>query len=436
VYDLKKSFAFLAALMRHRFFAPLWLLLFSALALLIIRARENRSLTPILNAAALVMLIMPLVQIGRYALVTTREYRSASAERLPIKALTAPPGKDLPSVYFILLDTYMRSDALQRDMGFDNTAFVQELEGLGFAVPQCSRSNYSYTQASMVTALNMDYIDALKSELDANQVDMGVFALIKWSKVRQSLESAGYRTVAFDSGYEWSRIYDADAYLGLNRDTFAMQTMSRFEAMLVKSTLLRVYTDYAIRQSQTGLAQANSPFAEHIELERFILTRMPDLAADPAPKFVFAHVLIPHWPYVFLPDGSIRADPDFNQDDPTPEQLRQGYTDSVAFVNREVLAAVRKILAESATPPVIVIFGDHGLKADNRLQNFAAIYLPGARDAVYSNITPANYFRVIFNQVFNAGYDLVPDLSYDDVDPSDAQDMRLFPETAPGCPIE
>jgi len=212
--------------------------------------------------------------------------------------------------------------------------------------------------------------------------------------------------------------------------------MSRFEAMLVKSTLLRVYTDYAIRQSQTGLAQANSPFAEHIELERFILTRMPDLAADHAPKFVFAHVLIPHWPYVFLPDGSIRADPDFNQDDPTPEQLRQGYTDSVAFVNREVLAAVRKILAESATPPVIVIFGDHGLKADNRLQNFAAIYLPGARDAVYSNITPANYFRVIFNQVFNAGYDLVPDLSYDDVDPSDAQDMRLFPETAPGCPIE
>lgn len=435
VYDLKKSFAFLAAIMRHRFFAPLWLLLFGALALLVIRARENRALTPILNAAALVMLVMPLVQIGRYALVTTREYRSASAERLPVQALTVPPGKSLPSVYFILLDTYMRSDALQRDMNFDNTAFVRELEELGFAVPQCSRVNYSYTQASMVTALNMDYLDPLKAELEQNKIDMGVYALIKWSKVRQALESAGYRTVAFDSGYEWSRIYDADAYLGLNRDTLAMQTMSRFEAMLVKSTLLRVYTDYAIRQSQSGLAQANSPFAEHIELERFILTRLPNLAADPAPKFVFAHVLIPHWPYVFLPDGSIRADPDFNQDDPTPEQLRQGYTDSVAFVNREILAAVRRILAESATPPVIVIFGDHGLKADNRLQNFAAIYLPGAQDAVYATITPANYFRVIFNQQFAAGYPLLPDLSYDDVDPTDAQDMRAFPETAPGCPV-
>ena len=68
------------------------------------------------------------------------------------------------------------------------------------------------------------------------------------------------------------------------------------------------------------------------------------------------------------------------------------------------------------------------------LQNFAALYLPEGADGVYDTITPANYFRVIFNQVFDAGYDLLPDLSYDDVDPTDAQDMRIFPETAPHCP--
>jgi hypothetical protein len=434
VYDLKKSLPFLVDVMRHRFFAPLWLAATLAAIIAVLRARENRALTPILNIAAAAMLVMPLFQIGRYSLVASQEYRAAAGERLPVTALRAPEGKPLPSVYFLLLDTYMRSDALQRDMQYDNSAFVDKLKSLGFFVPNCSRSNYSYTQASMVSALNMDYMDALQAELEHNKLVMGVYALIKRGKVRQQLEALGYRTVAFDSGYEWSRLYDADAYLGLNRDTFAMQTMSRFEALLVKSTLLRVYTDYAIRESQSGLAQANSPFQEHIELERFILARLPDLAADPSPKFVFAHILIPHWPYVFLPNGSIRSDPEFDQDAPTPEQLRQGYTDSVAFVSDQIAADVERILAESQTPPVIVIFGDHGLKADNRLQNFAAIYLPEGTDGLYDIITPANYFRVIFNQVFDADYDLLPDLSYDDVDPTDAQDMRIFPETAPHCP--
>lgn len=433
VYDLKKSLPFLVEVMRHRFLAPLWLALLLAGVVLVLRSRENPRLTPILNIAAVVMLAMPLVQVGRFAMLTSRDYRAASGERLPAAPLTAPLDEPLPSVYFILLDTYMRSDALLRDYQYDNSAFVEKLEALGFYVPQCSRVNYSYTQASMVTALNMDYMDPLKAELEQNGLDMGVYALIKWSKVRQQLERLGYRTVAFDSGYEWSRLYDADVYLGLNRDTFAMQTMSRFEAMLVKSTLLRVYTDYAIRESQSGLAQANSPFDEHIELERFILARLPDLANDPSPKFVFAHILVPHWPYVFLPDGSIRSDPEFDHDHPTDEQLRQGYTDSVAFVSEQIGNVVEKILADSAVPPVIVVFGDHGLKGDNRLQNFAAIYLPEGSAELYPGITPVNYYRAAFNQVFDAGYELLPDISYDDVDPTDGVDMRVFTETAPEC---
>ena len=52
---------------------------------------------------------------------------------------------------------------------------------------------------------------------------------------------------------------------------------------------------------------------------------------------------------------------------------------------------------------------------------------------LYPTITPVNYYRVAFNQVFDAGYKLLPDISYDDVDPTDAVDMRVFPETAPEC---
>ena len=80
VYDLKKSLPFLAEIMRHRFLAPLWLALLLAGVALVLRSRENPRLTPILNIAAAVMLATPLVQVGRYALVTSQEFRAASGE--------------------------------------------------------------------------------------------------------------------------------------------------------------------------------------------------------------------------------------------------------------------------------------------------------------------------------------------------------------------
>jgi hypothetical protein len=230
----------------------------------------------------------------------------------------------------------------------------------------------------------------------------------------------------------WDSMKDADAYLGLNRDTFTLQSINPFEAMLVKSTILRIYTDNAIRQSQIGLAQANSPFREHIELERFILARLPDIASDPSPKFVYAHILIPHAPFVFLPDGTVRDDPNFDHSEPTKEQIRQGYTDSVAFLNNRLPTIIEQILARSKTPPVILLFGDHGLDGNNRLQNLTAIYLPGGRGHLYPSISPVNYFRIIFNEVFNTEYEPLPDSSYINIG-GDKTNMQISPETAPEC---
>lgn len=433
VYDLKRTILPLADLMRHRFLAPFFLMVLIVGVVLILRMRETIHLTAVFNLVGAALLIMSLGQLGLQALTSSRENRQASEVRLPVRPLNASPGQPLPSVYFILLDGYMRSDALLRDMQYDNSKFVQELENLGFYVPSCSRANYFYTQGTMTTALNMDDLGVLQAEIEQSGLQMDIFALIKHSKVRQQLEALGYKTVAFDSGYEWSRIRDADIYLGLNRDTYAMQSLNPFEAMLLKSTLLRIYTDETIKRSQAGLSQVNSPFNEHIELERFILARLPDLAKDPAPKFVFAHILIPHWPYIFLPDGSVRDDPNFDQYNPTDEQIRQGYVDSVAFVSSRITTVVKQILADSETPPIIVIFGDHGLEKENRLQNFTAIYLTGSNGDLYDTITPVNFFRVIFNRVFNAGYEILPDFSYLDIDPGEGVNIQPVTETAPEC---
>ena len=98
-------------------------------------------------------------------------------------------------------------------------------------------------------------------------------------------------------------------------------------------------------------------------------------------------------------------------------------------MNKKLTALVDTILAESATPPVIVIQSDHGSRdtADEdvfeardfsdeylrrRLRNFSAYYAPDANAAFYETITPVNTFRVILNEYFGAHYDILPDKSF------------------------
>ena len=83
---------------------------------------------------------------------------------------------------------------------------------------------------------------------------------------------------------------------------------------------------------------------------------------------------------------------------------------------------VPKIIANSATPPIIVIQGDHGptvpSSPQSRMSNLNVYYLPGANTQFMPSITPVNTFRVIFNAYFGQDLELLDDVSlysgYDD----------------------
>ena len=86
---------------------------------------------------------------------------------------------------------------------------------------------------------------------------------------------------------------------------------------------------------------------------------------------------------------------------------------------------IDEILARSSTPPIILLFGDHGPRmglfwedadaTDQReaLSNLAALHLPGGGDAnLYPGISPVNFFRVILSHYFGAALPLLEDRSY------------------------
>ncbi|MEN6530112.1 MAG: hypothetical protein ABFC97_09700, partial [Anaerolineaceae bacterium] len=95
-----------------------------------------------------------------------------------------------------------------------------------------------------------------------------------------------------------------------------------------------------------------------------------------------------------------------------------------------LIDVIDQILAESETPPVIIINGDHGIpRAAGRgaqFEIFNALYLGAANSSdLYSTISPVNTFRVVLNQLFSTDYPLMADESFT----FDADQGRYYPFT-------
>jgi hypothetical protein len=97
------------------------------------------------------------------------------------------------------------------------------------------------------------------------------------------------------------------------------------------------------------------------------------------------------------------------------EEGASHYRDQAIYVSSRMKEIVPKIIANSNTPPIIIIQGDHGPTVASspraRMSNLNAYFLPGAKSAIYPTITPVNSFRVIFNTYFGQSLKLLDDVS-------------------------
>lgn len=422
---------------RHRYLAPLYLAVLASGAWLILsRLRRVAALTPFFNIAAMAALLLPLLQVGSFGVTSAladRQVRAAPGE------LSIDQEAELPDIYYIILDTYTRGDILATDYGFDNQPFLNELREMGFYVAACSMSNYASTELSLSTSLNMDYLEKLASEFErpemlANNAQTSMPQLMRHSRVRSALEKIGYQTVAFETGYSWSSISDAASYLSPGGRDAPPGGLRLFELMLLENTAALPALDAFPSLLGDQAVGAYPYYNEHIERELFKLQELPEIPGLISPKFVFAHILIPHGPMVFAPDGAIRTDERFYQNEGqavNEEFEREGYVGQTEYINSRIAPILQEIIARSATPPVIILQGDHGL---GKMGILNAYYLPevDAEAALYPSISPVNTFRVVFNAYFGTNYPLLEDKSFF----SSADDrfhLRQVSETMEGC---
>lgn len=392
---------------RHRTLVPVWVAAACFVMWQMFRKKGNlASLTSMFNAAGLFLLIVPAYQLVAYPF-EARISESNNKKNMQMLALQADG--DMPDIYYIILDGYGRSDILKDTYGYDNSEFLSSLKGLGFYVVDCSQSNYAQTEFSLVSSLNYNYLDELGNQLISETIDRPALdSLIKHSALRQDLEGVGYKTVAFATGFDWTELDDADYYLS-PESSFAK--LNEFERLLITTTFARILQN----------ASLDDQYADpelYRERTLFTLDKLDKLAYIKGPKFVFVHLIVPHPPYVFGSTGET-VDP-VAVDAPRAERIR--YRDQAIYISSRMQEIVPKIIANSITPPIIIIQGDHGptvpSSPQQRMSNLSVYYLPGVDAHLQPRLTPVNTFRVILNAYFGQNLEMLDDLSlyssYDD----------------------
>jgi hypothetical protein len=405
---------------RHRLLLPMWTLLGIVGARLSLSIQDLKRWTTWLTVAGSLLILMTLATMLEYsfrsqrALLVTADQLADPATGTEIELQAS---LERPDVYFIVLDAYGRSDSLKRLFDIDNSTFLNDLEELGFYVGQCSRSNYSQTELAFASTLNMAYLDDLGHQFRPDRDDRTPLQpLITHSLVRRLFEVEGYETVAFETGFPFSEITDADRYHELEAEGI-LGGLTKFERLLVRSSLGLALVDAASilpKAPQVVQRHAVERDRERTLLVLDTLRGMP--GSSTLPRFVFAHIVSPHTPFVFGPDGYAKVDPYFTGLDSDRDGrflwYRVGYSDQIDYLHQRLIPLLRSIITNSNSPPYIILQGDHGPEeagSDDRMRILNAYYLPGGSELLYPEITPVNSFRVVFNEMASIDLPLLED---------------------------
>lgn len=369
------------------------------LGLIIRKVKQPATYTFWLNFIFLCFLLQPMFNIivGAYQQWSIEHPAKEAPANLAVNA-------SQPDIYYIILDAYGREDVLLNDLGYNNSEFLNALRQRGFYISDCSQSNYGYTEYSLSSSLNYNYLDKLTATSQYERV-----RLLKHSAVRSFLEANAYKTVAFPTGWVFTEWHDADFYPNF---PYKATLPTEYETFLMNTTLLRALNDFGL------LNQANSSYASPRNLRVLsLLSNIKQLHAVDEKLFVFAHLVLPHPPYSFDADGKPS---NFNEETATHQDVVDAYVNQVKFVNKEILDVIDVLLMDSNNLPVIIIQGDHGPPPElsptyyEKMPILNAYYLPGKPmdKLLYPSISPVNTFRVVLNSYFGENLPLLEDTSY------------------------
>lgn len=393
---------------RVRYLQLLWLSFFLYVFYKIYKSKKDLSkLVSFFTVAGSILITITSLPVASYFITKQRN------PLIQINSATIPISQDKihRDIYYIILDEYAGYNTLKTIFNYNNSEIYSFLKGKGFYINTESNSNYPITWLSLASSLNMNYIHAISGEKPLNEWKT-IYSLVQDNRVANFLKAQGYDFINVSSGTGPT-----------NHNSHATQNLcdngyNEFLLLLIQTSAMLPLQNYYVRYK----------VREKI-LDSF--SEIPKISAQSGnPKFVFAHIVCPHYPYVFGKNGEYVETPLLSGQ--FEWEGTETYLNQLTYVNGKIKETVDGILQNSKTAPIIIIQSDHGssytlggscdasykwdvadsIMINERMGIINAYYLPKGDSSIYQGITPVNTFRKIFNFYFNASFPILEDKSY------------------------
>jgi hypothetical protein len=325
---------------------------------------------------------------------------------------TTAPRRD---VWYIIFDRYGSDEALRLRYHKVNE-LTPWLESQGFVVLDDSHANYGRTSLSISSTLNLTHLGGFAARMPPDSRDYTVVQ----SSIRGSVVGRQFRALGYDYLHVGSW-WDATAEDPVADVNHRLGDTTAFASVLFETSALPKLT------TRLGLTdRPPSARTRNWEHGRFGFDTLDALVDDPSPKFVFAHILLPHPPVVFDRDGSFLTESKTAGLTGADRWARQ-----FEYTNGRIRRLVEALLAlPPDRQPIIVLQGDEGpypASYQRDLNGFAwadappddletkfgvlnAWYLPGDEDiGLYPSMTLVNTFPTLFAGYFGLDYERLPD---------------------------
>lgn len=259
-----------------------------------------------------------------------------------VKQLDGEATLQSPDVWHIIFDRYASKQTLRDQYHFDNTIFLESLRDRGFEVSENAFSNYQRTGHSVSSTLNASYLDPVAEKMQGQPSDwVPIYRLMRDSAAIRAFDRMGYQTIFAGSWWEPTRTSNvAD-------NVIAVRSLPQIARTLISSSSIGFW----LRPYSIPWLSDRSDQCFRVS-EKFRLLKK--IANENKRKYVFAHFLVPHPPFVVGSDGNCRS-----LSVSLDQSRNKNYLEQVKFVNANALRLIDSII-KGPRPSVIILHSDEG----------------------------------------------------------------------------
>lgn len=412
IYEILNFNEFFEIELKHRILLPLFSIIFIIFSVIIAKKVNSQNTNVIFNVVS-ITLIITLIPNLIFLDYTNFDIENNNIENesyiinqnfYTLENPNILESENKPNIFFIILDGYGGTKRMIEDLKYDNYPFLDELKSREFIVSDNSNSNYPSSKWTMTSVFNMIYLPSITQNQTDNQHSQLLSFMKQNNEVMRNLKTLNYEIIIFQPDGFFNNNYPLtdQTYCNIEHNV-----PTKFEQSLLRTTILNfIITSIEVENDRTSILCGFN------EAPKF-------LDDTNSPIFLYLHLRLPHPPYVFGANGEFVI-PGEMQSEAGSFKNEKAYIDSIKFANTKVISLIDEILSKDKNS-IIIIQSDHGYDFDidyenpsslslkQRLSNINAVYYPFGNQVFYDGFTSVNTFRIIFNDLFNAEYEILED---------------------------